>query len=68
LWLAARYGNPSVAGILGVVWLLGRAWYGFAYAHDPVRRGMPFGVGMLMTAILLVLGAIGAIRAMLLQA
>ena len=66
LWLAARYGNPGVAGILGVVWLLGRAWYGFAYARDPASRGMPFGLGMLMMAALLVMGTVGAIRAMLL--
>jgi uncharacterized MAPEG superfamily protein len=68
LWLAARYGNPSVAGILGVVWLMARTWYGFAYARDPASRGIPFGSAMLMTAILLIMGTIGVVRAMLLQA
>lgn len=68
LWLAARYSNPSVAGILGVVWLLARAWYGFAYSRDPASRGIPFGLAMLMTAALLVMGTVGVVRAMLLQA
>lgn len=67
LWLAARFGNPSWAGILGLVWLAGRAWYVVAYRRDPARRGPAFGLAMLAWALLLVLAIYGVIRLFLLQ-
>jgi uncharacterized MAPEG superfamily protein len=67
LWLASQYSNPSIAGILGVVWLLARTWYSLTYVRDPGRRGPPFGLGMLMTGVLLVMGLVGVIRAFALQ-
>jgi glutathione S-transferase len=39
LWLAAWYWNPVWASVCGAVWLLGRAWYAYAYARDAARRG-----------------------------
>jgi hypothetical protein len=68
LWLASQYSNPSIAGIVGVLWLLARTWYGFAYARDAARRGLPFTLGMLMTGILLVMGLVGVLRAFVLHA
>jgi uncharacterized MAPEG superfamily protein len=67
LWLASQYSNPSIAGVVGVVWLLARTWYGVAYTRDPGRRSVPFGIGMLMTGVLLVMGLVGVIRAFVLQ-
>ncbi len=62
LWLAARFGNPSWAGILGLVWLLGRVWYVLAYQRDPAKREPAFGLAMLAFALLLVLAIYGVIR------
>lgn len=67
LWLAARWGNPTWAGILGLVWLLGRVWYVPAYLHDPARRRAPFGVGMIALMLMIVLAIWGVIRLFLLQ-
>ncbi len=67
LWLAARFGNPTWAGILGLVWLLGRAWYIVAYRRDAAKRGAPFVIGMLAWGLLFILAAYGVIRLLLLQ-
>lgn len=67
LWLAARWGNPTWAGILGLVWLLGRVWYVLAYLCDPVHRGPPFGLGMIALMLMIVLAIWGVIRLFLLQ-
>lgn len=66
LWLAARYGFGTWAGIAGLVWLLGRVWYAAAYLRDPAKRGGGFGVSMLGWAALVVMAGIGVVRAMLL--
>jgi glutathione S-transferase len=65
LWLAATYGFSGWAGIAGVVWLLGRAWYALAYLQDPTKRGPGFGLAMLAWAALLVMAGVGIGRAML---
>lgn len=67
LWLAARFGNPTWAGILGLVWIVGRAWYIVAYLRDPARRGLPFGLGMLAWGLLFLLAIYGVIRLLALQ-
>lgn len=66
LWLASSYGMPLWAGIVGLVWLLGRIWYAVAYSMDAAKRGPGFAVGMLAWAVLLVMAAIGLGRAMML--
>lgn len=67
LWLAARFGNPTWAGILGLVWLLGRVWYVVAYRRDPAKRGLAYGLAMLAWALLLLLAIYGVVRLFLLQ-
>ena len=64
LWLAANYGFGGWAGIAGLVWLVGRAWYALAYLKDPAKRGPGFGLGMLGWIALLVMAGIGVVRAM----
>ncbi len=63
LWLATHYGFSGWAGIAGLVWLAGRGWYAVAYMKDPVKRGPGFGLGMLAWIALLVMAAIGVVRA-----
>jgi uncharacterized MAPEG superfamily protein len=65
LWIAARYGNPVFAGGIGLLWVAGRIWYALAYAHDARKRGPGFGIGMLATIALWLLGAKGLLVAML---
>ncbi|TAN04783.1 MAG: MAPEG family protein [Rhodanobacteraceae bacterium] len=67
LWLAARWGNPTWAGILGLVWIVGRAWYIPAYLRDPAARGKPFALAGFALILLIVLAALGVIRLFLLQ-
>lgn len=64
LWLAAHYGFGSWAGIAGLVWLVGRVWYAVAYLKDPTQRGPGFGLAMLGWIALLVMAAIGVVRAL----
>ena len=60
LWLFATYVSATVAALLGVVFIVGRALYARLYVQDPPRRSigvmMSFPVGL----ILVVGGAIGA--------
>ncbi len=67
LWLAARFGNPTWAGILGLVWVAGRVWYIVAYQRDPARRGPAFGVAMLAWGLLFLLAIYGVVRLLALQ-
>lgn len=67
LWLAARWGNPTWAGVLGLVWLVGRVWYVVAYQRDPASRGKPFMLAAIALLLLVVLAAWGVIRLMVLQ-
>lgn len=64
LWLAANYGFSGWAGIVGLVWLVGRVWYAVAYLNDAGKRGPGFGLGMLAWLVLLVMACIGVARAM----
>ncbi len=67
LWLASRWGNPTWAGVLGLVWLAGRIWYVPAYLRDPASREWPFGLAMLALLLTLALAAWGVLRLVLLQ-
>ena len=65
LWLAASYSFGGWAGIAGLVWIAGRTWYAVAYWGDAAKRGPGFAVGMLAFLVLLVMAAIGVVRALL---
>nr|WP_049622457.1 MAPEG family protein [Frateuria defendens] len=65
LWLAARYGAPLWAGLAGLLWVAGRAWYAAAYLKDPARRGSGFTLALLGLLAALALGGFGLARAML---
>lgn len=65
LWLAAHYGFGLWAGVAGIVWLVGRAWYALAYLNDPSRRGGGYTVSMIGWAALLLMASYGVVRAMM---
>jgi glutathione S-transferase len=65
LWVAAAFGIPSVSAWIGAAWLVGRAWYAWAYARGG-NRGPGFLIGMLALLALLVQGGWGIAATLLL--
>ena len=63
LWVAAHYGNPTWAGLLGLVYIAARIVYALAYASG-ARRGFGFATGGAVTAVLLVWGLVEVAIAM----
>ena len=61
LFLFAHFVSSPVAAGLGLVFILGRALYAWAYLSDPARRGPGFGLTLLSNSVLLVGGLVGAI-------
>jgi uncharacterized membrane protein YecN with MAPEG domain len=59
LWLAALYGSPRTAVVLGAVWVVARVWYAFAYARNPKSRGTPFVTAYAAWGALMALAAWG---------
>ena len=60
LWLFAIYLSDMIAAALGLVWIVGRILYMTGYSKAANKRGLGFGI-QAGAAILLWLGAIGAI-------
>jgi len=67
LWLAATWGNPTWAGILGLVWIAARVWYIPAYLRDASARHSPFMLSMIAWGLLLLLAIWGVLRLFVLQ-
>ena len=61
LWLFALYTSPLWAGIIGLVWIAGRAYYAVSYYRDPETRGPGFLIGFASAAVLLVGALIGIV-------
>jgi hypothetical protein len=63
--LFAHYVSPSVAALLGVGFLVGRAIYAAGYIREPRKRGPGFLVTVLVQAVLVAGSLVGAVRALL---
>ena len=61
LWLFAIYIGDWVAAAIGTVWIAGRIAYLIGYSNAANRRGRGFGIQATAAAIVLWLGATGAI-------
>ena len=61
--LFGQYLSPYIAAALGVVFLIGRLLYFFAYVKDPKKRELGFALSFLPTVILLGGAIFGAVRA-----
>lgn len=66
LWLFALIVSDAWAGVLALLWTLGRILYVRGYAVAPDRRGTGFMISLLATAIAL-FGALGVVVAQLLR-
>jgi hypothetical protein len=64
LWLAANYGFTGWAGLIGLVWLVGRIWYAVAYLGNAEKRAGGYAVSMVAWVALLLLACFGVFRAM----
>jgi glutathione S-transferase len=64
LWLFALYVSPVWGGIIGLVWIAGRAYYAVSYYRDPETRGPGFLTGFGSAAILLVGALIGILASL----
>ena len=60
LFLFAIYASEAGAAALGVVFILGRALYAYAYVHDPAKRGPGFALTLGANVILVVGTIVGA--------
>ncbi len=58
--LFALYVSPNIAAALGLIFLIGRAWYFRSYVRDPHSRSVGFALSFLPTAVLLIGALIGA--------
>ena len=65
LWIAAQYFPPAWAAILGAIYLIGRMLYLRGYVRDPKQRGPGYGLSLLPTIALLLIGLVGVVRALL---
>lgn len=66
LWLFAIIVSDMWAGILGIVWTIGRILYVRGYAEAAEKRGTGFTISLLATAVAL-FGALGVVIAQLLS-
>jgi uncharacterized MAPEG superfamily protein len=61
LWIFSLTVSIVAGSILGLIFIVGRIVYSVAYAKDPGKRGLGFGLGIVSTLILLVGGLIGSV-------
>ena len=64
LWMFYPFWGAYLAVALGVVWIVGRALYAFGYIANVKGRYPGFGLQAIVTFILLIGAAVGAIRAL----
>lgn len=63
LWLFALSVSSLWAGLIGLVWVAGRAHYAMCYCRDPETRGLGYATGLASAGLLLA----GALIAVVLQ-
>ena len=61
LWLFSDYVSPLWAGLLGLVWLVGRVLYSVSYIKDPKSRGPGFIISFIAVMLLIFGTAVGVV-------
>ncbi len=61
LWLFAYYVSNRLAGLLGLVFIVGRWLYATGYVADPQQRSTGFGLSVASSSLLLLGGLLGAL-------
>lgn len=62
LWLCTTYFRADVAGVVGLLWIVGRVIYALGYYRAPKDRSLGFGVASLALLALLLFGAFGIVK------
>ena len=65
MWLAVRYFYPTYVAAIGVLFLIGRAWYAVVYVADPGKRTWSAALSFLPIFVFWVIAAFGIVRALL---
>ncbi len=65
LFLFATFVHPPTAGLLGLLFVAGRAVYARSYIADPATRGLGFVMGFVANAMLVLGALLGALLAAL---
>lgn len=65
LWLFSEYVSPLWAGILGIVWLIGRTDYAFSYIWQAEARDRGFATAISAFAVLAIGAGVGIALKML---
>lgn len=65
LLLSAHFFSPRLAGLLGLVFVVGRALYARGYIADPAQRGTGFAVSVVANILLAVTALLGTLWATL---
>ena len=65
LWLFAFSVGDRWAGVVGLVWLVGRAWYAAAYAKDAAKRGPGFTIALAAVGVLATGAIVGVVRTLI---
>jgi uncharacterized membrane protein YecN with MAPEG domain len=65
LWLFSEYVSPLWAGLLGLVWLVGRVLYSVSYINDPKSRGPGFMISFIAVVLLILGAAVGLVMRMM---
>ena len=63
IFLFALFVNAAIGALIGLIYVIARIWYAWAYVQDPAKRTPGFLVSMLSTQVLVLGGLIGAIVA-----
>ncbi len=64
LWLAAWFVSDSMAAILGLGFVVGRALYARGYWQAAEKRGTGFLIGEIASGLLLIVGLVGTLVAL----
>lgn len=65
LLLSAHFFSPRLAGLLGLVFIIGRALYARGYVADPAQRGTGFAVSFGANVLLALTALLGTLWAAL---
>ena len=61
LWLFSEYISPVWAGLVGLVWLVGRLYYAVSYIKDAKSRGPGFMISFIAAMVLILGAAVGIV-------
>jgi uncharacterized membrane protein YecN with MAPEG domain len=59
LWISALFFDAYIAGIIGIIWLIGRIVYWIGYTANPTKRGPGAAITMLAVIALLICSILG---------